>query len=967
MYPSVEESWKRVLDWLDANVPGSPELRREPPTDEEVRRLEEEALGFPLPPDLVAWWRMPRFDDLTVFPPDHASIGLGEVASIRGAALESRGADSGFADPAHDGDGDGEAGTPPPHYSEYFVPIAADGSGDHMFVDLREGPRQGCVMSWRHDDANDEPAEWPSLAHLLADVADAMHDGRPAGLWRYRDRGEPVTGDSGYLPVPAKGDPADEEREHLEWETPAELGVADSPAAAPLPPPPAGAGTHARGDTMLPGQTLRRQSLTSASGEYTLVHQNDGNVVLYRDHDGRSLWETGRHRGGTLRLALREDGDLVLHNARGDEVWSTGTAGSPGARLVVRDDGDVVLYDGAGERLWATGTVRRPLPEGPHARGDALLRGQTLRRQSLTSASGEYTLVHQNDGDLALYRDSDDHALWTSGTRRASVGALALHEDGDVVLHDADGAPVWRTGTSGLPGARLVVRDDGDLALHDADGRPLWATRTARYPLSEWPPAQGDTMLPGQVLGPRSLSSASGEYHLVYQYDGNLVLYQGPRGNAMWASDTQGASIGALALHEDGELVLHDAGGAPVWRSGTSGSPGARLVVRDDGDLVLLDEAGERLWHTDTVRRPLPEGPPAQGDTVLPGQVLRRGSLSSASGEYHLAHQHDGNLVLYRGSHGHALWATDTYGASVGVLHLGEDGDLVLYNSGGAPVWRSGTSGNPGARLVVRDDGDLVLLDEAGRRLWHTGTAQASRLPEGPPAQGDTMLPGQTLRRGTLTSASGEYHLAHQHDGNLVLYRTGSSSALWASDTYGSSVGVLHLEEDGDLVLYDADGDLVWNSGTEENPGARLVVRGDGNVVLYGEDDEELWATDTEVVRRPLPEGPPARGDTMLGGQVMTPGALDSASGEYHLVYQHDGNLVLYRGPRGRALWATGTHGASVGVLHLEEDGDLVLYDADGHRLWNSGTSGNPGTRLVVQDDGDAVLYGTDGGALWRV
>lgn len=100
----------------------------------------------------------------------------------------------------------------------------------------------------------------------------------------------------------------------------------------------------------------------------------------------------------------------------------------------------------------------------------------------------------------------------------------------------------------------------------------------------------------------------------------------------------------------------------------------------------------------------------------------------------------------------------------------------------------------------------------------------------------------------------------------------------------------------------------------------------------------------------------------------LAPGSsMRSLSQRYRLIYQTDGNLVLYddTGSRG-ALWSTGTSGTSAGQMVVQSDGNVVLYNATGEALWNSETPGNPGAFLLVQDDGNLVLYSnTTGQALW--
>ncbi|HMH90404.1 MAG TPA: hypothetical protein VK586_04890 [Streptosporangiaceae bacterium] len=109
------------------------------------------------------------------------------------------------------------------------------------------------------------------------------------------------------------------------------------------------------------------------------------------------------------------------------------------------------------------------------------------------------------------------------------------------------------------------------------------------------------------------------------------------------------------------------------------------------------------------------------------------------------------------------------------------------------------------------------------------------------------MLVGQTLRRQSLTSPSGSCTLVYQDDGNLVLYRYDLDHAVWASNTYGTSVGELVLQADGNLVLYNRDGRAVWATGTNGRPAARLSVRDEGTAVLEAVDGSELWSATMDI------------------------------------------------------------------------------------------------------------------------
>lgn len=89
--------------------------------------------------------------------------------------------------------------------------------------------------------------------------------------------------------------------------------------------------------------------------------------------------------------------------------------------------------------------------------------------------------------------------------------------------------------------------------------------------------------------------SPNGAFTLLYQTDGNLVLY-GP-GGPVWSSDTYGHSAGHTTMQGDGNFVVYDADDIPRWSTDTHGSNGAELRVQDDGYLVLVSADDHMLWY----------------------------------------------------------------------------------------------------------------------------------------------------------------------------------------------------------------------------------------------------------------------------------------------------------------------------------------------------------------------------------
>ncbi|HEV7361886.1 MAG TPA: LysM peptidoglycan-binding domain-containing protein [Mycobacterium sp.] len=121
-----------------------------------------------------------------------------------------------------------------------------------------------------------------------------------------------------------------------------------------------------------------------------------------------------------------------------------------------------------------------------------------------------------------------------------------------------------------------------------------------------------DTLTEGQQLERgQSLASNNGAYTLTLQDDGNLVL--AARGEALWASATNGQDVVRAEVQRDGNFVLYTSD-KPVWQTETMGKKDVRLVLQDDCNLVLYAADGP-AWssHTKT------DGPPPPPPAAEPG------------------------------------------------------------------------------------------------------------------------------------------------------------------------------------------------------------------------------------------------------------------------------------------------------------------------------------------------------------
>jgi hypothetical protein len=244
----------------------------------------------------------------------------------------------------------------------------------------------------------------------------------------------------------------------------------------------------------------------------------------------------------------------------------------------------------------------------------------------------------------------------------------------------------------------------------------------------------------------------------------------------------------------------------------------------------------------------------------------------------------------------------------------------------------------------------------------HMGVAPRGGLPsQSELREGQQLSPGQQI-----ASPDGRYRLTYQGDGNLVIYRTADTLAVWSSGTSGTSAGRAVMQTDGNFVVYNAAGTAVFHTWTYGNPGAFLRLQNNGSiVVLRGSDQLRLWGSPVPPWELNPPPSPPPGGapDTLMAGARLYPGqAVTSLDRRFSLTYQTDGNLVLY-GPGG-ARWSTQAF-SSPGYAEMQVDGNFVVYASSGVPVWASGTSGVLNARLVVHNDGNVVIYSGSNISVW--
>ena len=244
-------------------------------------------------------------------------------------------------------------------------------------------------------------------------------------------------------------------------------------------------------------------------------------------------------------------------------------------RVVRGSSGSADLRNSTNNVAWADDVAGDPF-------GDAVAITRTLYRPS-DNVIVETDVLFDRSRNWNAYRGNLRSA--SGGGTLYDLRRVALHEFGHVLglNHPNDnGQTVTAVMNSRVSNVDTVQRDDTDGAA-SIYGAVAAAPRDRLL--------SNTRLLPGQ-----SITSTNGRYRLLFQTDGNLVLYDDVERSAPWSSNTAGISAGSVLMQPDGNLVVYDTQGRDHWSTVTPGNAGAYVVVQNDGNLVIYRTDGDAAW-----------------------------------------------------------------------------------------------------------------------------------------------------------------------------------------------------------------------------------------------------------------------------------------------------------------------------------------------------------------------------------
>jgi cell wall assembly regulator SMI1 len=181
----VQTSWARIVAWCREHAPATADAMTDRCSEAEIAAAEE-TIGERFPDDLREFFRVVGgTTDGTYFgsvlPCGYAPMPMAQVLDTWRMMLDIRG--SGLTEAGQ------IAGTQSPSWAPQWVPIGGDDCGYHLVVDLRQGEARGCIMEFDKVEGCGFPPQWPSVAAMLGEVADALEGNRVA--FGHRPRCEP--------------------------------------------------------------------------------------------------------------------------------------------------------------------------------------------------------------------------------------------------------------------------------------------------------------------------------------------------------------------------------------------------------------------------------------------------------------------------------------------------------------------------------------------------------------------------------------------------------------------------------------------------------------------------------------------------------------------------------------------------------------------------------------------------------
>lgn len=314
---------------------------------------------------------------------------------------------------------------------------------------------------------------------------------------------------------------------------------------------------------------------------YELWFDIEGSLILVDVNNNKNLWKLTTKKG--RYLTMQYGGNLIIENVANETLWSTNTSGDYNCLylgtgfLFIKDRNDKSInYK---KLLYPENYTNNKYPDINYIQPNTIFDNSNF--DQLILKNGRFVVIFYIDGKIKLISLSDnkDLFIWDSGT---SCVFLSMQSDGNLVTYTKDFGAIKNTATVN-PGNGLYLTSNGYLILKNINqGRGIDKTALI-YPSSYPDKIYTNTTIDSSIFSIVVLQN--GDFKLVMQVDGNLVLYQ--NNDPRWSSGTSGKAT-LLDIQGDGNVVLKGPNDYNNYYN-TYGHDRAYLYLTDRGFLRIRE------------------------------------------------------------------------------------------------------------------------------------------------------------------------------------------------------------------------------------------------------------------------------------------------------------------------------------------------------------------------------------------
>lgn len=288
----------------------------------------------------------------------------------------------------------------------------------------------------------------------------------------------------------------------------------------------------------------------SPNADYYAKFQSGGHLAVYNKNDvliwkSKEMNKTG-NPGRTCKM--QQDGNMVIYDKNNTWIWQSNTNEKRNASLYLSDKGELCIYS-AKEGAYTFSSSGNPSDLVFHTliANSSNADKEIQCAKSYYSQNRKYRVIYQNDGNLVVYDNTNNNAIWNSGTATYNMRRCVMQVDGNLVIYSNDNKAAWHTHTNEKRNASLYLSDEGELCIYSASkGTYTFLSHAIAISTSNTIVLDVD----------QKYYSPNANYYAKFQSDGNLVVYDA-KNNPVWHSHTNEMRNAVLYLTDTGKLCIY--------------------------------------------------------------------------------------------------------------------------------------------------------------------------------------------------------------------------------------------------------------------------------------------------------------------------------------------------------------------------------------------------------------------------